>query len=100
MNETYDAIFQAVRSKISNGDIGNAVAEALRNVPDEFRRAFEIAIQDAWQCYRPSVLWKPHLSKDGSAWIAIYGDLATGVVGTGETPEKAMADFDKNWINP
>jgi len=32
------------------------------------------------------------------SYQAIYGDLPTGVVGTGETPTKAMAAFDQAWL--
>lgn len=45
----------------------------------------------------PHVLMRPTLIQDGNAWLAIYGDLPTGVVGTGETPAAAMADFDEAW---
>jgi len=47
---------------------------------------------------KPSVLYRPTLSKDGNAWIALYGpDLATGVVGCGMTPAEAMDEFDLAW---
>ncbi len=45
----------------------------------------------------PHVLMRPSLTQDGNAWLAIYGDLPTGVVGTGETPAAAMHDFDNAW---
>lgn len=45
----------------------------------------------------PHVIMRPSLTQDGNAWLAIYGDLPTGVVGTGSTPAEAMADFDDAW---
>jgi hypothetical protein len=48
----------------------------------------------------PHVLMRPTLIQDGNAWLAIYGDLPTGVVGTGSTPAEAMADFDAAWTKP
>lgn len=45
----------------------------------------------------PHVLIRPCLIKDGNAWLAIYGDLPTGCVGTGSTPEEAMKAFDAAW---
>lgn len=48
----------------------------------------------------PHVLMRPALIQDGNAWLAIYGDLPTGVVGTGTTPAEAMADFDAAWTRP
>lgn len=48
---------------------------------------------------RPSRLWQPKLFQDGNAWIALYGeDIASGVVGTGDSPEAAMLDFDAAWV--
>ena len=47
----------------------------------------------------PHVVMRPEVTKDGNAWLCIYGDLPTGVVGCGETPEKACADFDRAWRN-
>lgn len=46
----------------------------------------------------PHVLIRPDLYPDGDMWCALHGeDLATGVAGFGETPEKAMAAFDEAW---
>lgn len=51
------------------------------------------------QC-RPSLLWKPRLFIDGNQWCALYGEnLHAGVAGFGDTPDKAMGDFDLNWYN-
>lgn len=48
----------------------------------------------------PHVLMRPTLVQDGNAWLAIYGELPTGVVGTGSTPQEAMYDFDQAWNRP
>ncbi len=49
---------------------------------------------------RPSSRLRPALSIDGNKWMAMYGlDLQQGVGGFGDTPEEAMLDFDKNWLN-
>jgi hypothetical protein len=48
----------------------------------------------------PHVLMRPTLIQDGNAWLAIYGDLPTGVVGCGSTPAAAMDDFDRSWNKP
>lgn len=48
----------------------------------------------------PHVLMRPSLIQDGGSWLAIYGDLQTGVVGTGATPAEAMTDFDAAWARP
>jgi hypothetical protein len=47
----------------------------------------------------PSVLMQPRISLDGNQWCALYGEnLQDGVAGFGDSPEKAMSDFDKNWL--
>lgn len=47
---------------------------------------------------RPSVIWRPRLSIDGKQWCALYGEnLMEGVAGFGDSPDKAMRDFDVNW---
>lgn len=49
---------------------------------------------------RPSTLYHPSMLLDGNQWCALYGeDLQAGVAGFGDTPEKAMRDFDENWLN-
>lgn len=48
---------------------------------------------------RPSVLYRPALTKDGDRWCALYGsDLVVGVCGFGDTPAEAMSEFDKAWV--
>lgn len=42
---------------------------------------------------RPSVIFKPTITCDGSTWCARYG----AAMGIGDSPESAMLDFDKNW---
>ena len=99
----YQAIYDAVRSKITGGDIGSVVADIARN-------AFDISWQIdavkseflavAHEMQRPSAIFKPTLTQDGNAWLAILGDLPTGVVGCGNTPAEAMIDFDRVWLLP
>lgn len=67
------------------------VAQAWQNA------AYEIE-QSAIEHRRPSVLYRPRLSRDGNQWCALYGDdLMQGVAGFGPTPEAAMRDFDQAW---
>ncbi|HET6788177.1 MAG TPA: hypothetical protein VFH49_09460 [Aquabacterium sp.] len=55
----------------------------------------------AIEAQRPSVLFRPSLSVDGNQWCALYGDnLQDGVAGFGDSPEAAMAGFDKAWRTP
>lgn len=46
----------------------------------------------------PHVLMRPRMFPDGNAWCALYGEnIQEGIVGFGETPEAAAADFDIAW---
>ena len=54
----------------------------------------------AYEMQRPSVLYRPSLCIDGDQWCVLYGkDLQSGVAGFGESPAKAMEDFDKVWYD-
>ena len=56
-------------------------------------------LQAAKMRQRPSVVYRPKMIKSDGLWIAFYGEDANiSPSGKGETPEKAMADFDKNWV--
>jgi len=99
VSDTHQAIYDAVRSRISNGNIGDAVSDAARNAFD-ISHAVNVVTQEftaaGWEMQRPCVLHKPTIMRDGNAWIACLGpDIAVGVVGTGMTPADAMTDFDR-----
>lgn len=101
MSDTYQAVYDAIRSRIQGCDIGTIVSDAIRGGCDAshaiacIQQEFSIA---AGEMQRPSVLYRPSLYPDGAQWCALYGqDLQNGVAGFGETPEKAMADFDAAW---
>lgn len=93
-------IYDAVRSRISGGNVSEAVADAARaafDISHSVAMVRDQLLTTEWEKQRPSVLFRPELSQDGDMWLAVYGDLPTGVVGHGETPAEAMADFDKAW---
>ena len=101
--DTYQAIYDAVRSKIGGGNIGEAVADAARNAFDISHHAFNVANDFsgvAYEMARPFVLLKPRIFIDGVQWCALYGDnLQDGVAGFGDTPAKAATQFDIEWLN-
>lgn len=103
MGDGYQPIYDAVRSRISNGNIGEAVSEAARQAFDiswpvaQIRDGF-LGLLSSYD--RPSAVYRPRLFLDGNMYCALYGeDLMNGCAGFGETPDKAMWDFDKNWLN-
>ena len=98
----YQAIYDAVRSRISNGDVGSVIERVASNAFDiSYSR---LAVQDAfcaaaWEAQRPSVLFRPTVGLDGNMYSVLYGeDLMNGCAGFGKTMAEAMADFDKNWM--
>lgn len=103
--DSYQPIYDAVRSRIQGGDVGHAIESALRDAFGMASHHMACVAQEyaaaAQEQQRPSVLYKPALSIDGNKWCALYGDnLQDGVSGFGDSPEAAMADFDKAWRTP
>lgn len=99
MNE-YQAIYDAVRSRITNADVGSAVESAFReaNISHFAAMAAESIRGVTFEYLRPSVLYRPALALDGDKWCALYGpDIQVGVSGFGDSPADAMLDFDLQW---
>lgn len=102
MSDTYQAVYDAARSRIHGANIGEAIESALR---DAFGNAHHLMVgvaQDysgaAFEQQRPSVLYRPRIALDGNMWGAVYGDnIQEGVAGFGESPAEAMLDFDRHW---
>lgn len=102
MSDSYQAIYDAVRSRISGGNISEAVDSALREAFGMASHHLACVAQDysvaASEAQRPCVLMRPAVYVDGDQWCALYGsDLQSGVAGFGDSPALAMIDFDKNW---
>lgn len=98
--DAYQPIFDAVRSRLSNCDIGTAIETAMRdaNIGHYAMQAAESIRQAASEYERPSVLYRPKLAPDGNAWIALYGEnLQESVAGYGDSPAEAMRAFDNAW---
>lgn len=103
MNDTYQPVYDAVRSRIGGCNVGDVLASAARE-------AFDIGFQKehlqqatymvANEMVRPSVVYRPALTADGDMWCALLGeDLQVGVAGFGKTPAEAMAAFDLAFFN-
>ena len=98
--DSYQAIYDAVRSKISAGNVGQAIEAAFHSANiGHYVHMAQLSAQAAisqWE--RPSVLYRPSIAPDGNQWSALYGEnIQEGVAGFGDTPALAMADFDKRW---
>lgn len=101
MTNTYQPIYDAVRSRLSNGDVGSAVERAITdaNIGHYFMLACDGLAHSLDDHQRPSVLYRPRLFVDGNKHCAMYGEnLHEGCAGFGDTPAEAMADFDKRWL--
>lgn len=95
--DVYQPIYDAVRSKIVNGDVGQAVADVIRQSFDVSHLVAE-AQATGYEQRRPCVLFRPSISIDGNKWCALYGEnLQDGVAGFGDSVEQAMDDFDAAW---
>lgn len=102
MSDSYQPIYDAVRSRISGGNIADAVQRVAYEAFDiSHMKALmqEQFLCAAYEMQRPSAIYRPSIGMDGSKWCALYGeDLMHGVCGFGDTPAEAMADFDQNWL--
>ena len=45
----------------------------------------------------PFCVYGAKLIRDGNAYLALLGDLPTGVSGVGDTPAEAVKDFNAQW---
>ena len=99
--ESYQAIYDAVRSRITGADLGDIFERAIRQGMDVSHQAACVAQEfsiAAYEMARPSVLYRPVLSLDGDHWCALYGvNIQEGVAGFGKSPKEAMDAFDKAW---
>lgn len=102
MSDSYQAIYDAVRSRIGGCDVGSTVRDVLREQFDisHARAAIQQEACIAIAEYaRPSAVYRPALSIDGDQWCALYGEnIQDGVAGFGESPAAAMTAFDKAWL--
>lgn len=102
MSDTYQAVYDAVRSRIGNPDVAAAVSDAIGIHAQGLSYAIEAIkheyVNAAMAQQRPCVLYRPAVSIDGDHWCALYGEnLQDGVAGFGKSVEMAMQDFDSNW---
>lgn len=98
--DSYQAIYDAARSKIAGGCVDSAIRSAISDLNlthyvDLVMWAYKEA---AAEQMRPCVLLRPALKIDGDKWCALYGEnLQDGIVGFGNSPSDAMHDFDKSY---
>ncbi len=101
MTDTYQAVYDAVCSRLSRCDVGEAVREVARHSFDlgmVVPLAQEAIAHVSYEMQRPSVLMRPTVMRDGDKWCALYGaNLMEGVAGFGDSPELACEAFDKEW---
>lgn len=101
--DSYQPIYDAVRSRIGGCDVSSAVESAARDAFGNASHVIACVGQEftsaAYELQRPSAIYRPGISIDGNQWCALYGDnLQDGVAGFGDSPDLAMRDFDKNWL--
>jgi hypothetical protein len=102
MSDSHQAIYDAVRSRISNGDIGQAVESAARTAFGNAEHLMQCVAAEfthaAMEQQRPFAVMRPRMYPDGNQWCALYGDdLQSGVCAFGNTPDAASRAFDLEW---
>ena len=95
--DNYQAVYDAVRSRIGNLDAGVLIDRIVRCF--DFSHQISAMFQSIeYESVRPCVLMRPKLSVDGNQWCALYDDnLQDGVAGFGDSPNEAMINFDRMW---
>ena len=100
--DSYQAVYDAVRSKIGRVDGNEVIDRAIREAFDISHAKAMLQEQISsvgFEMVRPSAVYRPSIGLDGTKWCALYGEnLMDGVAGFGDTPEEAMRDFDQNWF--
>ena len=109
MSDSYQPIFDAVRSRIHNADVGDAVERAIRerfDVSHVIALAQEAIASVSLEHQRPCVLFRPKLYQEFSTkiWVAYYDpspqdEIASDkkiLFGTGASP--ALAIFSNQRI--
>ena len=88
--DTYQPIYDAVRSKISGGNISDAADRAMRDLFDISHAKALLQEQIGMvggEMSRPSVLFRVKVFLDDDQWCALYGEnLQEGVAGFGKSP--------------
>lgn len=100
--ETYQPIYDAVRSRLTGCNLEQVIKEAIPTLDTwSIVQAFQTAASDVSAFLtRPSIALRVIPIPDGNQWIALYGtNLQEGIAGCGDTAEKAMLDFDRAWYN-
>ncbi len=72
----------------------------MSNEQNYWNQKYANAVDESIILHKPSSIYKPALFIDGDKWCALYGlNIQYGVTGFGDTPEKAIVDFDYNFKN-
>lgn len=100
--DSYQAIYDAARSRIGSVDTRDAIERAASEAFD-MGNARALLIEQICmvgnEMSRPSAIYRPALLQDGDKWCALFGEnLQEGVAGFGDTPDEAMRAFDQAWL--
>lgn len=100
MSNTYQAVYDATRSKIQGGSVQDAIENAFRDsgFSHYAQQAFYQWQIEAQEQSKPHVLMKPKIYIDGNEWCALYGEnIQDGIAGFGSSPADATDNFDNEW---
>ncbi|HET8738066.1 MAG TPA: hypothetical protein VFM69_15855 [Pricia sp.] len=75
-----------------------AVESSARQWHDELQHQEKMNMIVEAAEYNLFSMIKPKLYQDGNQWCCLYGEnIQTGIVGFGETPHKAVMQFNCAW---
>lgn len=72
-------------------DVDSAAVDAIEEVKDTLTRKAQSIVMEM---SRPSVLYRPILTKTAKTWKVTYSEFQS----FGATPEIAMRNFDIEWL--
>lgn len=86
---------------MGGGNVSSAISDVARDAFD-LGNVRGLAQQEignvGYEMTRPSTVMRPEIYIDGDRWCALYGkNIQDGVAGFGDSPAKAMENFDENW---
>ena len=75
-----------------------AIESSQRQHHNEINHQMNVELLETEQQYKRFAMLKPKVYKDGNKWCVLYGEnIQDGVAGFGDTPHKAVIDWEVNW---
>lgn len=74
------------------------IESSQRQHHEVMQQSIRMQVLNESEEYNLFALLKPKIYKDGDQWCVLYGEnIQDGIVGFGDTPYKAVLDWNRNW---